>query len=395
MKVVIAGGGIGGMSAALALLQRGIEVEVHEQARALTEVGAGIQISPNGSRALDHLGVFEALRASSCTPERKEFRLWNTGRSWPLFDLGDLAVEKYGYPYLTVYRPDLLKAIEDGVRALDPSAIRLGARAVGVEQDPDRATLLLEDGSRSTGDVVIGADGWRSVVRTQLWGDHSPAFSGMVAWRGLIRWEDLPPHLQEMVGSTWIGPGGHAVSYPLHGGEIMNFVATMEGKTWTAQGGAEPGTAEECHADFAGWHVDVHTLIDLSPSLSKWALVQWDPIANWSSGCVSLLGDAAHATLPFLAQGAVHSIEDGVVLARALEAYGDAPVEALKRYEAARIERTTRMVRGATANTGRFHAPELATETGADAYMAQEFSEAPIADRYDWLYAYDAVTAPV
>ncbi len=395
MKVVIAGGGIGGMSAALALLQRGIEVEVHEQARALTEIGAGIQISPNGSRALDHLGVFEALRASSCTPERKEFRLWNTGKSWPLFDLGDLAVEKYGYPYLTVYRPDLLRAIEDGVRALDPSAIRLGARAVGVEQDPERATLLLEDGSRSTGDVVIGADGWRSAVRTRLWGDHSPAFSGMVAWRGLIRWEDLPPHLQAMVGSTWIGPGGHAVSYPLHGGEIMNFVATMEGKTWTAQGGAEPGTAEECHADFAGWHEDVHTLIDLSPSLSKWSLVQWDPIPNWSSGRISLLGDAAHATLPFLAQGAVHSIEDGVVLARALEAYGDAPAEALKRYEAARIERTTRMVRGATANTGRFHAPELATEAGADLYMAQEFSEAPIADRYDWLYDYDAVTAPV
>ncbi len=138
MKVVIAGGGIGGMSAALALLQRGIEVEVHEQATALTEVGAGIQISPNGSRALDHLGVFDALRASSCTPERKEFRLWNSGKTWPLFDLGDLAVDKYGYPYLTVYRPDLLRAIEDGVRALDPQAIRLGARAVGVEQDAER-----------------------------------------------------------------------------------------------------------------------------------------------------------------------------------------------------------------------------------------------------------------
>lgn len=392
MKVVIAGGGIGGMSAALALLQRGIEVEVHEQAPALTEVGAGIQISPNGSRALDHLGVFGTLLGLSCTPERKEFRLWSTGKTWPLFDLGDLAVAKYGYPYLTVYRPDLLRALEEGVRALDPDAIRLGARAVGVAQDADRATLLLEDGSRSSGDVVVGADGWRSAVRTALWGDHSPSFSGMVAWRGLIRWDDLPPHLQTMVGSTWIGPGGHAVSYPLHGGEIMNFVATIEGKTWTAASGFEPGTAQECHDDFAGWHADVHSLIDLSPSLSKWALVSWDPIDSWSSGRATLLGDAAHATLPFLAQGAVHSIEDGVVLARALEMHADAPVEALKRYESARIARTTRMVRGATANTRRFHAPELATEAGADAYMAREFSAAPIADRYDWLYAYDAVT---
>lgn len=395
MKVIIAGGGIGGMSAALALLQRGIEVEVHEQAPALTEVGAGIQISPNGSRALDHLGVFGKLRELSCTPERKEFRLWNTGRTWPLFDLGGLAVDKYGYPYLTVYRPDLLSAIEDGVRALDPDAIRLGARAVGVEQDAGSASLLLDDGSRAVGDVVIGADGWRSVVRTQLWGDHSPTFSGMVAWRGLIPWDELPEHLREMVGSTWIGPGGHAVTYPLHGGEIMNFVATIEGKSWTAPGGSEPGTAQECHDDFAGWHEDVHTFIDLSPSLSKWALVSWDPIKSWSSGRVTLMGDAAHATLPFLAQGAVHSIEDGIVLARALEAYGDAPAEALKRYEAARIERTTRMVLGATANTGRFHAPELATEGGANEYMAREFSEAPIADRYDWLYAYDAVTATI
>lgn len=395
MKVVIAGGGIGGMSAALALLRVGHEVEVHEQAPELTEVGAGIQISPNGSRALDHLGVFEDLARTSVTPERKEFRLWNSGKSWPLFDLGDQAVEKYGYPYLTVYRPDLLSALENAVRDLDPSAIKLSAKVEGVEQDESSASVLLADGSRATGDVVIGADGWRSAVRTALWGDYSPEFSGMVAWRGLIPWEALPEHMQTWVGSTWIGPGGHAVSYPLHGGEIMNFVATMEGRTWTAEGGSEPGTAAECHSDFEGWHEDVHTLIDLAPSLSKWALVKWEPISQWSKGRISLMGDAAHATLPFLAQGAVHSIEDAVVLARALTEFGEDPQAALQRYENARIERTGRMVRGATANTGRFHAQELATAEGADAYMAREFSSAPIADRYDWLYAYDAVNAPL
>ncbi len=394
MKVVIAGGGIGGMSAALALLRYGHEVQVYERASELSEVGAGIQISPNGSRVLDHLGTFEELSRTSCTPERKEFRLWNSGKSWPLFDLGRMAVEKYGYPYLTVYRPDLLGAIESGVHAVDPTAIRLGSQAVGVEQSADSATVLFADGSRATGDVVIGADGWRSAVRAALWGEISPAFSGMVAWRGLIDWAALPSHMRQMVGSTWIGPGGHSVSYPLHGGEIMNFVATIEGKTWHADAGSEPGTAEECHEDFSGWHEDVHTMIDQSPALSKWALMQWEPISAWSAGRISLLGDAAHATLPFLAQGAVHSMEDGVVLARALTDYYD-PSEALKRYEAARIDRTSEMVRGATGNTGRFHARELATPEGADAYMEQEFSEAPIADRYDWLYAYDAVTAPV
>ena len=132
-------------------------------------------------------------------------------------------------------------ALENGVRALDPDAITLSARVVGVEQDEASASVLLEDGSKVTGDVVIGADGWRSAVRTALWGPHSPEFSGMVAWRGLVNWDDLPEHMQQWVGSTWIGPGGHAVSYPLHGGKIMNFVATIEDKTWTAEGGTEPG----------------------------------------------------------------------------------------------------------------------------------------------------------
>jgi salicylate hydroxylase len=395
MKVIIAGGGIGGMAAAIALLSRGIEVEVYEQAPALTEVGAGIQISPNGSRALDSLGVFGRLKKLSCQPEHKQFRLWNTGKSWPLFDLGERAVQMYGYPYLTVYRPDLLDVLVDRVRAMAPEAIRLGARVTGVEQHSDSASLLFADGSRATGDVVLGADGWRSVVRSATWGEHCPEFSGMVAWRGVIDWKNLPAHMQQMVGLTWIGPGAHSVSYPLHSGAILNFVATIEGKTWTAPGGSQPGSKEECHADFAGWHEDIHTLIDLAPSLQKWALVRWEPIEHWSSGRVTLLGDAAHATLPFLAQGAVHSIEDAVVLGRALEAHGADPVEALQRYERARVQRTAKMVRGATANTGRFHSGELATPEGADAYMAREFSDAPIAERYDWLYAYDATSAPV
>lgn len=395
MKVIIAGGGIGGMSAALALLKKGIDVEVYEQAPELKEVGAGIQISPNGCRALDELGVFQTLKALSCDPVRKEFRLWNTGKSWPLFDLGKSAIEKYGYPYLTVYRPDMLDTLVAAVRALKPDAIHLGCRAAGLEQDDNSATLILADGRKITGDILIGADGWRSVIRNTLWGECNPHFSGMVTWRGLIPMEQLPKHMQVHVGSTWIGPGAHAVSYPLHRGEIMNFVATIENKTWTAEGGCEPGTTEECLADFAGWHEDVQTLIKLSPNLLKWALMKREPIERWSLGRVSLVGDACHATLPFLAQGAVHSIEDGVVLARCIEMDKALPAAALQRYESARIERTSRMVRGATLNTGRFHSPELATEASADQYLEREWSSAPIADRYDWLYAYDAAKVAI
>lgn len=396
MHVLIAGGGIGGLAAAAALLQRGIDVDVYEQASELKEVGAGIQISPNGNKVLDALGVFQRLKELSCDPQRKEFRLWNTGRPWPMFSLGKTVVEKYGYPYLTVYRPDLHGALADRVRSLKPDAIHLDSGVAGLAQDTGGVDLLLRNGQRIRGDALVGADGVRSVVRNTLWGPTDPQFSGMVAWRGLIPMEALPERLRASVGSTWIGPGGHVVTYPLHRSKIMNLVATIEGKTWTHPTGSAPGTTEECLRDFDGWHEDVRTMIRLAPSLLKWALARRDPIPQWTKGRATLLGDAAHATLPFLAQGAVHSIEDGMVLARCLDSVAAADVPgALQRYEAARIERTSRMVRGATANTERFHSPELAAEDSAERYLQREWSESPIFERYHWLYTYDANTAPI
>jgi len=396
MHVLIAGGGIGGLAAAAALLQRGVDVDVYEQASELKEVGAGIQISPNGNKVLDALGVFQRLKELSCDPVRKEFRLWNTGRPWPMLSLGKTVVEKYGYPYLTVYRPDMHGALADRVRALKPSAIHLDSGVAGLAQDAQGVELQLRNGQRIRGDALIGADGVRSVVRNTLWGPTDPQFSGMVAWRGLIPMEALPERMRAPVGSTWIGPGGHVVSYLLHRSKIMNLVATIEGKTWTHATGSAPGTTEECLQDFDGWHEDVRTMIRLAPSLLKWALARRDPIPQWTQGRATLLGDAAHATLPFLAQGAVHSIEDGMVLARCLEGVAAADVPAaLHRYEAARITRTSKMVRGATANTERFHSPELANEESAERYLQREWSQSPIFERYDWLYAYDANTAPI
>ena len=395
MHILLAGGGIGGMAAALALLRSGIDVDLFEAAPALTEVGAGIQLSPNGCRVLDELGVFDELKELSCDPDRKEFRLWNSGKAWPMFDLGGHVVKEYGYPYLTVYRPDLLGVLERAVRELKPGGIHLDARCVGFAQDESGVTLELAGAQTARGDVLIGADGWRSAIRTALWGDCTPEFSGMVAWRGIIPMQDLPEHLRQHVGSTWIGPGAHVVTYPLHGGEIMNFVATVEGKEWTETAGSIAGSREECLADFDGWHADIQTYISTAPSLIKWALVRRDPIPRWTEGRVSLLGDACHATLPFLAQGAVHAMEDGIVLARCLVDFGADPALALQRYEGARIERTSKMVRGATANSGRFHSQELAVPETAEAYLAREWSSEPIADRYHWLYSYDAVTAPI
>lgn len=393
-RITIAGGGIGGMAAALSLLRRGYPVEVYEQARELGEVGAGVQISPNGSRALDALGVFETLRDQSCAPRRKEFRLWNTGRAWPMFDLGPIAIEQYGYPYLTVYRPDLLGTLYDAVRAIDPDAVRLSSEAVGAEADDERAVLFLKDGRRIESDILIGADGVKSTVRKSLFGDDFTTFTGMIAWRAVIPMERLPERFHDMVGWTWIGPGGHLVNYPLRGGKLMNMIGTVERDDWQVESWYAEGSIEECAKDFAGWHEDVQTLIRAAPKVLKWAFMERPPRQIWSKGRASLLGDACHATLPFLAQGAVMSIEDAVVLGRCLDDYSD-PVEALRKYEQARVDRTSRMVRGARDNTARFHEAALRTEEGAIAYMESEWSRDPIRDRYDWLYRYDVETAAI
>lgn len=393
MKILIAGGGIGGLAAALALLRAGFDVEVHEQAAELKEVGAGLQLSANGNRVLYELGLGEALARLSCEATGKEVRLWSTGDTWKLFDLGAVSVERYGYPYFTVYRPDLLTVLAAGVRALKADAIHLGARCRGFTQDATGVTLHLENGS-ARGDLLIGADGVHSAIRQGLFGADRPQFTGLMAWRGVIPMERLPQHMRRMVGTNWVGPGGHIVHYPLRSGTLMNFVGVRERADWQVESWSVAGTRAECLADFAGWHADIQAMIEAIDVPYKWALMHRPPLPRWSEGRVSLLGDACHSTLPFLAQGAVMAIEDGYILMRALKADAD-PAAALARYEAARRERTTRMVEGAAANTKRFHNPELAHVEGARAYVDREWNETRVKERYEWLFTYDVTKVPV
>ena len=391
MKVLIAGAGIGGLTAALAALRRGFDVEVYEQAPELREVGAGLQLSANGTRVLYELGVGEALKAHSCEAAGKEIRLWNTGETWKLFDLGKVSIERYGYPYFTVYRPDLLEVL---LAAIGRDRIHLGAKCVGLSQDADRVTLELDGGRTASGDCLIGADGVHSQVRQSLFGQDRPQFTGIVVWRGIVPMEKLPKHMARMVGSNWVGPGAHVVHYPLRAGKVMNFVGALERSDWQVESWSARGTTEELAADFTGWHDDIHALIRNIPAPYKWALMTRPPMERWSVGRVTLLGDACHSMVPFLAQGAAMAIEDGFVLARALSGSSDVPV-ALRKYENARRERTRKAVEGSAANIGRFHHPALADPARARDYVAREWAGQNVAERYEWLFRYDAATAPI
>ena len=391
-RVLIAGGGIGGLTAALALLRMGCEVEVCEQAPELREVGAGIQLAANGTRVLYALGVGEELKALSCEAEGKEIRIWNSGETWKLFDLGKVSIERYGYPYFTVYRPDLLSVLERAVRREKRGAIHLGARCTGFHQTDEKVTLRLETGATLEGEVLVGADGVHSGVRQGLFGADKPQFTGIVAWRGIVPMDRLPRHMVRMVGTNWVGPGGHVVHYPLRAGAVMNFVGALERSDWQVESWSARGSTAELAADFAGWHDDVHALIRNIPQPFKWALMVRPPMQRWSVGRVTLLGDACHSMVPFLAQGANMAIEDGYVIARALTESASTIPSRLLTYERARRERTRRAVEGSADNIQRFHNRALADPAKAREYVDREWAGAPVAERYEWLFRYDATT---
>lgn len=339
-KVLIVGGGIGGLTTALALKLRGIDALLFEQAAAFREVGAGIQLSCNATRILTALGVGEALAGIAVYPEGRDYRAWDTGERLFWTPLGRRAEVTFGSPYYHAHRAELLGVLLD---ALGQQGLRLSSRVSTFSQDADSVAITLADGATFEGDILVAADGIHSTVRSGLFGQEQPRYTGNVAWRGLVPAEAIA-HLQlEKVTGVWMGPDRSIVQYYVSAGRTFNWIGISRSPLPSRESWLAEGDVNDALADYAGWHPTIQTVISATATVLRQALYDREPLASWNVGRVVLMGDAAHPMLPFYAQGAAQSIEDAYVLAGCIAIWPGEPAVALSQYVRLRQPRTAWM----------------------------------------------------
>ena len=357
MKVVIAGGGIGGLTTALALLRHGIEPIVLERAPQLTEVGAGIQIAANGTIVLRELGLEPALASIATVPSGFDYLELSTGRQLYYAPLGKEAEARYGALLYNVHRADLIGLL---AKALPPNVIRLGAECASVSQDEEGAWVTLQNGEVIRGDAVIGADGIHSAVRTALRGPEEKQFANILMWRSLIPADRLTDLNLPVAGNNWFGIGRNIVSYWVRK-DLYSVLASVPATEVSRESWTQSGDVAQLRRAFAGSEPTVQKMLEAVDSTFITGMYHRDPIEHWSAGRIGLLGDAAHAMVPYLAQGACQSIEDAWVLATCLKNHGPAGVQdALLEYERRRQPRTTRIQAGARFVVDWAHEPDEA-----------------------------------
>ncbi|WP_367129050.1 FAD-dependent monooxygenase [Saccharothrix sp. HUAS TT1] len=382
-EVVVVGGGIGGLAAATAVARRGHRVVVLERADRFAEIGAGIQIAPNGIHALDALGVGASVRATAVYIDELRFMDGTTDEHVVSMPLTEGYRARFGNPYVVAHRAELHASLLDACRSMPGVRLRVGCAAVGYEQDGARATVVLAGGERVTGDAVIGADGIRSAIRRQLVGDGEPVVSGHTAYRALIPMADVPPELRWNAVTWWAGPGRHFVHYPINGGRTLNLAVIHEDGATEAVNGVPVGTPHVRRL-FDGFGPTARRLLALGDDFRAWGLVDRDPVDTWVDGRVVLLGDAAHPMLHFAAQGACQGLEDAVVLGGLLDSGAEAFPERFRRYNAVRRERTADVQRVSRRSTVLWH-PEGARARARNAALAA-LTPTELHDRVAWLH---------
>jgi salicylate hydroxylase len=370
LRVAVVGAGVGGLTAAIALRARGFEVEVYDQVRELSEIGAGVSLGGNGMRVLDALGLGAATRAMSANLQRITFHHWKSGDIAYEHPMGDWYDERFGGPFLGIHRADFHQLLLD---AYDGSPI-WGRRCVAVDESPSGVELSFADGSSASADVVVGADGLRSVVRGHVTGAEEAAFSGMSCYRGLVPVDKVPGGSR--FGLTFfLGPNRHLVVYPVRGGELINFVAYVPDPSWSVESWSFKSSAAEAAGAFEGWNPTVTTMLTHADEVGRWALYDREPLRHWSTARVTLLGDAAHPMLPHAGQGSNQALEDAAALAFSLAT--------LQRYERLRKARTRQIQLGSRANATCFQLPD---GPAVDERNARLLS---LPEMVGWIHSYD------
>jgi salicylate hydroxylase len=342
MTLAVVGAGLGGLAAALALLRRGIAVSVFERSAHMSEVGAGITLHPNATKALMHLGLGEAIAATGVAVQHTAIKHYQTNRVLVETKKGDEHVAKFGAHLYQIHRADVHHALEQAVRDYDPHCIKTGHALVDIESLDDAAVLRFDNDVSVMAEAAIGCDGIKSTVRAKMFSPAPPTFTGRIAYRGVLPRELVSDEMIWPGSGVWIGPGRTFGAYLIRGGALVNFVGTVRKDAWTEEGWSIAADHEEVLADFADWHPCVQDIVRRTPreALFKWGLFSHAPLPFWVRERVAVLGDAAHPMLPFMGQGAAQAFEDAVILARCFADSVD-PAAALKRYEAARRERAT------------------------------------------------------
>lgn len=386
--ILIAGAGIGGLTAALALARSGYRVVVVEQAEALSDIGAGLQLSPNATRILQQLGVAERLAATAVVPEGLSIRSARSGSEIAYMPIGRAVEFRYGAPYWMLHRGDLQAALADAVSEQPDVVLKLGTRLEDLALHANGITAQLRDARGVTDERVpalIGADGLWSTTRMQLGDKAKPTFRNRTAWRALVPAAAVSDDIRRPVTRLWLGRNAHLVHYPVRGGTLINVVAIIADR-WNAPGWSAPGARDELLRHFSRerWAKEARDLVEMPENWVKWALSDLSDVSFPDRGPATLIGDAAHAMLPFLAQGAAMAIEDAAVLARCLASPGSDPESGMRRYEAIRQTRVRRVQQEARANSNTYHlsGPAALARNLAMHLMGGERLRA----RYDWIY---------